>query len=58
MREEKYLYWLALDLEEWYEVEAEIYWELRGELLVSEVKCGPGWGLGMSWIFGETGCLR
>jgi hypothetical protein len=44
VREEKYLYWLALELEEWYEVEAEMYWELRGELLVSEVKCGPGWG--------------
>jgi hypothetical protein len=25
VREEKYLYWLALELEEWYEVEAEMY---------------------------------
>jgi hypothetical protein len=30
VREEEYLCWLALELEEWCEVEAEMYWELRG----------------------------
>jgi hypothetical protein len=30
VRAEKYLYWLALELEECCGVEAEMHWELRG----------------------------
>jgi hypothetical protein len=58
MREEEYLCWLALELEEWYEVEAEMYWELRGQVVSGDVKCGPSWGLGMSWMFGEARYFR